>query len=58
MSNKPNKETTVSAAEKKAAEAQKGDLKNLIVEEAMAITAGKTNSVQQMMAYCRQLKKK
>lgn len=37
---------------------QKADLEKLILEEAMALTDGKQSSVQQMMAYCRQLKKR
>jgi len=56
MSNK--KETTVKAADQKAALVKaKADLEELILAEAMALTDGKQHSVQQMMAYCRQLKK-
>lgn len=52
-----NKETTVKAADAKAAEARQGDLEKLIVAEAMKVTEGKQHSVQQMMAYCRKLQK-
>lgn len=55
---KSNKETTVKDATKKAAEVKggKSELEKLILAEAMKITEGKQHSVQQMMAYCRQLK--
>lgn len=52
------KETTVKQANETAAKARKEDLKNLIIEEAMRLTSGKQHSVQQLMAYCRQLKSK
>lgn len=52
-----NKETTVKQANAKAAEARQSDLERLVVAEAMAITEGKQHSVQQLMAYCRKLKK-
>lgn len=55
---KENKETPVKVADEKANAAQKGDLQKLVLQEAMKITEGKEHSVQQMMAYCRQLKKR
>ncbi len=59
MGLKSNKETTVKAADAKAAAVKnKADLEKLVMEEAHALTDGKTHSVQQLMAYCRQLKKK
>jgi len=60
MSKKSTKETPVKKAEENAEEAVKRnkDLGALIVQEAMAIEDGSQHSVQQMLAYCRQLKKK
>lgn len=54
---KANKETTVKAANEKAKAARKEDLAKLVVQEAMKVTSGEQHSVQQMMAYCRQMKK-
>lgn len=52
------KDTTVKEAEAKAvAMKHKGDLEKAVMAEAMALTEGKVHSVQQLMAYCRQLKK-
>lgn len=58
MGAKDNKETTVKTADEKAAAANKTDLEKLVLAECMALTEGKTHSVQQLMAYCRRLKKK
>jgi len=53
------KETTVKDADKKAGDVKsKADLEKLVLAEAMKITDGTEHSVQQMMAYCRQLKKR
>jgi len=58
MAKSNNKETTVKVADKKASEVKsKDDLEKLILAEAMKITKGEQHSVQQMMAYCRRLKK-
>ena len=55
---KADKEPTVKSAEEKASKAKtKVEIEKLILQEAMHITDAKTNSVQQLMAYCRQLKK-
>ena len=55
---KPTKEVTVSEAEKKAAEAKsKQDCVDGILAEARKLESGETHSVQQLMAYVRQLKK-
>lgn len=52
------KETTVSEADKKAAEIKAKDgLEKAILQEAFDIESGKQHSVQQMIAYVRQLKK-
>lgn len=53
---KPNDPTADDAAVKAAKVEHAGELKELIVKEAMSITDGKTISVQQLMAYCRRLK--
>lgn len=55
---KATKETKVKEADKKAAQAKsKGDCEKAILAEAMKLESGETHSIQQMMAYCRQLKK-
>lgn len=52
------KDTTVKEADVKAASMkQKSELEKAVMAEAMALTEGKQHSVQQLMAYCRQLKK-
>ena len=55
---KSNKETTVKEADAKAQDAKSKEhcLKG-IHEEAMNLLDNKTHSIQQMMAYCRQLRK-
>lgn len=56
---KSNKETSVKTANEKASKVKGGnsELEKLIIIEAIKITEGKQHSVQQMMAYCRNLKK-
>ena len=52
------KEKTVKEAEKTATEIKsKADCEKAILAEAMRLTEGKEHSMQQLMAYCRQLKK-
>lgn len=49
---------TVAAANEAAQKVQQAEeLLKLVLAEAMKITDGTQNSVQQLMAYCRQLKK-
>lgn len=58
MSGKSNKEVTVKEADAKAQNAKTREhcMKG-ILEEAMKLHNKKTHSIQQMMAYCRQLEK-
>lgn len=55
---KATKETTVKEADKKAEQAKNAnDCKDAIVAEAKKIESGEEHSVQQMLAFVRQLKK-
>ena len=58
MSGKANKETTVKEADVKAQDAKTKEhcLKG-IYDEAMKLHKKQTHSIQQMLAYCRQLDK-
>jgi len=49
------KDVTVEEAKATAKGADKGKLKDLIVEEACKLRDGKTHSVQQLLAYARRL---
>jgi hypothetical protein len=52
------KETTVKEADAKAEKEQgKGDLEKLILQEAIDLESGKQHSIQQMLAYVRQINK-
>ena len=52
------KDPSVKAANDKAAQTRNNEeLQKLIVKEGMRLTDGEINSVQQLMAYCRCLKK-
>ena len=55
---KVTKETTVKEADKNAADAKNAsDAREAIVKEAMKLHDKKEHSIQQMLAYCRQLAK-
>lgn len=55
---KPTKETPISKANEKAAEKKNKDAcREGILDEAMKLERGEQHSIQQMLAYVRQLKK-
>lgn len=55
---KEERNPTIKDAAKKAAQAKNAvDLEKLIVKEAIKLASGETDSVQQLMAYARGLKK-
>lgn len=54
---KPTKEVKVKDADEKAKKLNKADCQKGIMDEAMKLYRGETHSIQQMMAYARQLVK-
>jgi hypothetical protein len=57
MAKKQNKEVTVKEANEKAAKKSEADCKAGIMDEALKLYRKETHSVQQMLAYARQLDK-